>query len=78
MVYEYVAEDGELRVLRRDFARIGAEGRAEALQGRGSVELGYLVVDLLGDEFALEVCGRLVPCELQRASAYNALASQSR
>jgi hypothetical protein len=55
MVYEYVAEEGQFRVLRRDFARLRAEWRTEALQGRRCVELGDLVLCLLGDEFALEV-----------------------
>ena len=35
MVNEYVAEEREFRVLRRNFAGVGSEGRAKALEGCG-------------------------------------------
>jgi hypothetical protein len=55
MVDKNVAKEGQLRVFGRNIARIRAEWRAEALQGGRCVELRYLVLGLLRDEFALEV-----------------------
>lgn len=55
MVNEDVAKDGQLGVEGRDFADVRLEGRAEALEGGGGVELRHLILDLLCDELALEV-----------------------
>lgn len=55
MVHKDVAEDGELRVDRGDFAEGTAERGSKALKGGGRVELCNLKVDLLGNELALKV-----------------------
>lgn len=67
MVDEDVTEDGKLGIGGGDFAEGGAEGRAEALQRGGGVELGDFELYLSRDEFAFEVCGgRLVAVMLWR------------
>jgi hypothetical protein len=57
MVYEYEAKERQLRVLWGDLASIRAKRCAEALKGRGGRQLGDLILGLLRDELALEVCG---------------------
>lgn len=58
MVDEDVTENGEFRIDGGDFAVFGLEGGAEAVQGSWGVEFGDLGADLVGDEFAFEVCTR--------------------
>jgi len=58
MVDEDVSKERELRVQRRDLAKVGLEGRAEASQRCGRVELRNLPFDLFGNEFALEICSK--------------------
>lgn len=56
MLDEDVPQDGELGFLRRHFALLRLERRAEALQRRGGIELADLPFDLVGNEFSLQVC----------------------
>lgn len=56
MMDEDVAQDGEFGVNGGDFAVFGFEGGAEAVQGGWGVEFGDFGADLVGDEFAFEVC----------------------
>lgn len=58
MMHEDVAQDGQLRVQWRHFTKFRLERCAEASQRGGGVELGDLELDLLGEEFAFEVCER--------------------
>lgn len=56
MMDKDVSQNRQLRFLGGDLAVVGAEGRAEALEGRRGVELVNLPFYLLRDEFSLEVC----------------------
>lgn len=58
MVDEYVSEDGELGLKRRNLSKLGAKGRAEPAQGGGGVELGDFVLDLFGEKLPLQVWGK--------------------
>jgi hypothetical protein len=79
MVDEYEAQQGELRVLGRNLASVGAKGRAEALQGGGGGEFCDFILCLPRDELTLEICG--VSVEVRgggtRAVADSALACPS-
>lgn len=61
MLDEDVPQDGELGFLRRHFALLRLERRAEALQGRGRIELVDLPFDLVGNEFSLQVYAVFAP-----------------
>jgi hypothetical protein len=56
MVYEYVAEEREVRVFGGDLACIRLERRAESLEGGRVGQLGDFELGLLGYEFAFKVC----------------------
>lgn len=56
MMNEDVAQDGEFGVNGGNFAVFGFEGGAEAVQGGWGVEFGDFSANLVGDEFAFEVC----------------------
>ena len=62
MVDKDVAQKRKLRIERRDLAKLRPEGGAEAPQGGGRVELGYLPLDLFGDELTFEVCRVVSQC----------------
>lgn len=61
MLDEDVPQDGELGFLRRHFALLRLERRAEALQRRGGIELVDLPFDLVGNKFSLQVYAVLPP-----------------
>lgn len=57
MVHEDIPQYGQVRVHRRHLAKFRLERGTKSLKGRWGVELGNLGFNLLGDEFAFEVCG---------------------
>ena len=58
MVDEDVPQYGQFGIDRGHFAKVGLERRAEPFQGSRRVEFADLPVDLFGNEFPLQVCGR--------------------
>ena len=55
MMHKDISQNRQLRVKRADLAKLGLEGGAETLECGGGVELSDFLLDLLGDELALEI-----------------------
>jgi hypothetical protein len=59
MVYEQVAQYGELRILWRHFSLVTSERCTKAAERCWRVQLLDLISDLVADQLALEVCNRV-------------------
>lgn len=56
MMHENISQDRQIRIQWGDFTKLRSKRRAESLEGGWGVELSDLEFDLLGNEFALEIC----------------------
>jgi hypothetical protein len=56
MMHENISQDRKIRIQGGDFTKLRSKRRAESLEGGWGVELSDLEFDLLGNEFALEIC----------------------
>jgi hypothetical protein len=86
MMHKDIAEEREFGILWPYFSCVSCEGSAKAAEGGRRAELVDFELDLLGEQFALEVCSWCfvsmchmfaLPSPLISSLTHNALACQS-